>query len=581
MYIVGLIFVPTSLLFQNCAPQQSATSTSDQTNTGSNNPPPPTNVPPTNGIAELPRAYVDTTMPIQTGATINVGAGGNLQTAINNAVPGDTIVLAAGATFKGEFTLPKKNNPQNKWIVIKSSQTASLPAEGKRVTPAQANLMPKIIAEGAGQVIIADQGANYYRFIGIEVTDSGDPSPYGPDLPGGGNGGFNQGLIDLGRLGRDTTLAHQPHHIIFDRCYIHGKSNTHIKYGLSMEGAHLAVIDSYLSAFKGIGQDTQAIRSFHGRVLKINNNYLEGAGENVMFGGADPSIPNIIPSDIEMRGNYIFKPLTWKIGHVSYAGIPWLVKNLFETKACQRLLFEGNIMENSWTHGQTGFAFVLKSSNQDGNCTWCVSGDLTIRYNIIKNADHGTSLHTLDEYSGGGGIPQQKVSIIHNIFENVGYRLFQITGPSSQGPQRNLEIINNTVWGNATDEYPAFVAMGDGPGHVVNGLKIQNNVFYHAGAHQGTSVMGSGQTWGLPSLNYYASNHDVRGNAYIRSHEGANAIPNNQYVPVANAGFKNVATRDFELLSTSPLKGTGVDGKDPGADIPLVKAITSRTISGQ
>ena len=35
----------------------------------------------------------------------------------------------------------------------------------------------------------------------------------------------------------------------------------------------------------------------------IQNNYLEGAGENVIFGGGDPSIANLVPSDIQILGN--------------------------------------------------------------------------------------------------------------------------------------------------------------------------------------------------------------------------------------------------------------------------------------
>ena len=41
-----------------------------------------------------------------------------------------------------------------------------------------------------------------------------------------------------------------------------------------------------------------------------------------MFGGADPTIPNLVPSDIEIRDNYFFKPLSWKVGDPSLCGHP-------------------------------------------------------------------------------------------------------------------------------------------------------------------------------------------------------------------------------------------------------------------
>ena len=45
---------------------------------------------------------------IASAATFVVPAGGDLQAAINSAVSGDTIVLAAGATYRGPFWLHKK-----------------------------------------------------------------------------------------------------------------------------------------------------------------------------------------------------------------------------------------------------------------------------------------------------------------------------------------------------------------------------------------------------------------------------------------------------------------------------------------
>ncbi len=87
-------------------------------------------------LPELPRVFLDTTYSPPTGNTITVNAGGNLQTAINNAQPGDTIVLQAGATFTGTFTLPNKGT-STQWIYIRSSAYLSLPAPGNRVYPGQ------------------------------------------------------------------------------------------------------------------------------------------------------------------------------------------------------------------------------------------------------------------------------------------------------------------------------------------------------------------------------------------------------------------------------------------------------------
>ena len=129
-------------------------------------------------------------------------------------------------------------------------------------------------------------------------------------------------LYDLVSLGSpDGTAAGLPHDIIFDRCYLHGDPVKGTRRGIALNSGAAAVIDSHLSDFKEVGADSQAICGWTGPgPFKIANNYLEAAGENVMFGGADPSIKDLVPSDIEIARNHFAKPLTWKIGHPSYAG---------------------------------------------------------------------------------------------------------------------------------------------------------------------------------------------------------------------------------------------------------------------
>ena len=80
----------------------------------------------------LPQVFLDTAYVPGAGQTRHVAAGGNLQQAINDAQLGDTIVLAAGATFSGNFTLPNKTTGSG-WITIRTSTPeAELPAPGTR-----------------------------------------------------------------------------------------------------------------------------------------------------------------------------------------------------------------------------------------------------------------------------------------------------------------------------------------------------------------------------------------------------------------------------------------------------------------
>src|SRR5687768_6120449 len=68
-------------------------------------------------------------------ATFNPATAAEFTTALNNSQLGDTIVLQAGTTYTGWFNLPNKTTGSG-WITIQSSNLASLPAAGVRVTPA-------------------------------------------------------------------------------------------------------------------------------------------------------------------------------------------------------------------------------------------------------------------------------------------------------------------------------------------------------------------------------------------------------------------------------------------------------------
>ena len=88
--------------------------------------------------------------------------------------------------------------------------------------------------------------------------------------------------------------------------------------------------------------------------FRIENNYLEAAGENFMLGGTDPAISNLVPSDVIFRGNQLAKPREWR-------GLKWTVKNLFELKNARRVL-----VESAWHYRHHPFVSATLRARQRG-----------------------------------------------------------------------------------------------------------------------------------------------------------------------------------------------------------------------
>jgi hypothetical protein len=222
-------------------------------------------------------------------------SAGDLQVALNVSAPGDTILLQAGTTYWGHFVLPPKSGLG--YITVTSTRANELVA-GQRVSPADADKMPILRSKDNGAPVInAAASAAHYVLRGLQIA--------------AGPGVYMYDVVSLGSTipTNTTTLADD---ILIDQCYIYGDPKAGSKRGIALNGRNLAVTNSYISDFKSDFQDSQAIGGWYGPgPFKIMNNYLEGSGENIMFGGAAPPTPNIIPSDIEIVGNYIRKPLSW------------------------------------------------------------------------------------------------------------------------------------------------------------------------------------------------------------------------------------------------------------------------------
>jgi hypothetical protein len=486
----------------------------------------------------LPRALgqsVDGTLDpsYNRAADIFVAAGGNLQAALDAAQPGQIVELQAGATWTGSYTL--RNKTGSSWIYIRSSRYQELPAPGERVGPEHAHLMPKIVVQNSfSPALKTDASAHNYRLIGIEFLANQDASE----------------LVKVGPLDYETNVNQLAHHITFDRVYIHGHANYESTVGITVNGRHIAVIDSYISEIHDIGQDSQAILGWNGDgPLKIVNNYLEAAGENVMFGGVDPAITNLVPSDIEIRGNHFSKPLSWKnaIASGPHAGSKWSVKNIFELKNAQRVLIEGNLFEHNWIAAQQGSAIVFTVRNQDGDAPWSAVQDIIFRNNIVRDSEHFLNLTGEDDLQTSQ--QTKRILVENNLVYDIRARLVLLTTPGA--PILDLTIRHNTML--HTGAGSTFIYAGDSTAVAENFIFVDNIVTH--GQYGFHFPFGNVDTW---LRNYeFENNVVVGGNTNVPA---GNRIADH----IGTVGFRNVEADDYRLRNDSAFKRAGSDGSDVG-----------------
>ena len=473
-------------------------------------------------------------------ATITVNAGGNLQAAIDAAQPGDTILLQAGATFTGSYRLRAKPGATQYITIRSSAANASLPAAGERMTPAYASLLPKIKGTNTGPAIRTDPGATYWRLLFLEV------------LPASSTASAN--LVEFGGTGTSqNTLSSVPQHLMLDRCYLHGNASYGHRRGLALNSGNTQVVGSYFSDFKGVNQDTQAIMGWNGPgPFFIENNYLEAAAENLLFGGNDPSIVNLVPSDIVIRRNLITKKTAWMTQS-------WTVKNLIELKNAQRVLIEGNTIEYNWAAGQQGYAIVFTPRNQSGTAPWSVVRDIAVQNNIIRHVAAAFNICGYDDLATSQ--QTQNITIKNNLLYDVHTRWSIPNHPANGrmaiigGGPKNIVIDHNTVDNNGSSTI--FLYGGYSPtGKSILGFEVTHNVL----RDNSYGIFGGNYGEGTVGLTAYAPNAVVLNNAFGGGQ--VKLYPTGNYFPTLAqwlADFVNPGAGDYRLVSTSLSNGSGVN----------------------
>ncbi|MBX4187133.1 MAG: hypothetical protein KW802_02665 [Candidatus Doudnabacteria bacterium] len=558
---------------------------------------------------ELPRIYIDTTYPtLAAGRTVrNVKTScipgesecyTSLQTAIDKSILGDEIIVQAGMKIAGPITLKNKTSGTG-WIVIHPSDMNAIPSAQHRIDPSFSAAMPKIESPGSNiSALVTENQAHNYRIVGLEFREAVANDDSNVLIQLGTPNSYCATSTEPYKICDQSVLSNYAYNIILDRIYVHGDPQHNVKRGIAMDSKAAALIDSYVSDIHVVGQDAQAISGFNGAgPYKIVNNYLEGAGENLIFGGDDPRVQDLSSSDIEIRNNYFFKPLSWRQGDPSYAGKHWQVKNIFELKNAQRVIVDGNVMENNWSDAQPGVAVLINSTNQYGRCSWCAARDVTFSNNIIRHSGGGMSFQANDyNYPASTG-RTARVRVYNNLWYDLDgkkwgnlatgtkasdYLFYLPSGAAEPGPD-DIQIIHNTAIDTGT---MIQVDRNNGTSFYTKaGFVFTDNI----APHNAYGVFGTGASgFDDSSITSYFPDAVFTKNLIMGQHSATDTRDwSDRFVAHAgnffaktwtDVGFVNQAQDDYHL-SLQKYKNAGTDGQDIGANIDAINAAIAGAFS--
>jgi hypothetical protein len=276
-----------------------------------------------------------------------------------------------------------------------------------------------------------------------------------------------------------------------------------------------------------------------------------------MFGGADPPGADRIPSDIEILGNWFYKPEAWREGDAAFEGTAWTVKNLFELKNARRVRIAGNVFEKHWVQAQNGFAILFTVRNQEGTAPWSVVEDVAFTNNVLRHTASGVNVLGRDNNAPAGSARTSRILIDNNLFVDVG-------APRWGGGGVLFQLLDGTddvvITGN-TALHAHSILVADGAPH--RGFVFADNIVMH----NEYGIIGTGTGPGRPTLARYFPSGRLEANVIVGGH--AASYPKGNFFPssLEQVGFADRRAGSLELAATSPFHGRSSAGRDPGVDM--------------
>ena len=468
-------------------------------------------------LPTLPRGFVPPALyPSRRTVAIAGGDTAALRRALATARSGDEIVLASG-TFVGWWELGA--HAGDGWVTVRSADSSGGPKSAQLLTPGR-----------NGPALRVPPGAHRWRLVGL--TFGALPSVRNLNT-----------LVFLGATDGQTRITDDhPSDLVFDRVRMVAHDSLDLRRCLLGNADRWALLRSDLMCH-GRSADAHAIGAWTAaRGVLIEGNRIAGSGHGVIFGGSDAADSTILPRDIVVRGNRIYKPTDWK-------GV-YQAKTLVEFKVGRRVLLEGNVLEHHWVDAQTGFALLLKSVNQDGGAPWSVVEDVTVRHNILRHSAAGINLAARPEKHPA--VPMARIEIVGNLLYGIGGengRMLQIAGDV-----QDVSIVDNTLVHAGYANSALAVEREEQPARLI---VVQGNLMT-AGEYSWHSPVGSGAAalTHLAGAAWHAERNVLIGSIPISKFpSGTRAAAS-----LASVGFTDPSGVDpsgFALRPTSAYRGLG------------------------
>jgi hypothetical protein len=262
--------------------------------------------------------------PLASAATRTVCASGctytnsQLQTALDAAVDGDVVLVEGGHLYTAPsdgYVLGKKcATPAWNCITLRTGVTSTgvvmpasaFPATGVRVGTSYRGVFAKFVpsANNAAAIRTVYPGETGSSCTAQPCTGSGWTLQYlefGPKLDYPEKALVRFGTAAAGKEWNGSiwvntlpngqtqdTLIEVPKYLSLIQCDVHGDATVGQHQGLRLSSADTRVWHNSFRDIKSASSETQAITGFNGiGPHDVENNYIEGSGENVMWGGAD------------------------------------------------------------------------------------------------------------------------------------------------------------------------------------------------------------------------------------------------------------------------------------------------------